>query len=322
VDLRRLKAFITMVDLGSMTRAADRLHIAQPALSQQVARLEESFGVPLLVRSRQGIVPTPAGRTLYRHAQVILRQLAQAQSEVSSAGKNLSGFVSIGMPLTTSSIIATPLLLAAHQHYPDIRLHIADGMAGGLLSELTMNSRLDMALLSDVGPVRGLDFRPLIAERLILIAPDDYPLEVQNGAVSVASLAAHRLILPGSTNRLRELFEAAFAAKGLRPQVVAELDTVPSLCSACMSGLGLTVLPASTAQGLQTGLSWYRLEEPEIERTISLVIPEASTMSAAAGVIYELAFEVTTKLVLDGKWPGARLLDRGKEDAHAGNALL
>ena len=97
MDTRRLHAFVKIVDIGSLTRAAAILHIAQPALSQQIVALETHFGKQLLVRSKRGVIPTDAGRALYRHAQVMLRQLEQAETDIESAGTRIAGHVSVGL---------------------------------------------------------------------------------------------------------------------------------------------------------------------------------------------------------------------------------
>src|SRR3546814_3361341 len=97
MDTRRLYSVVRIVDAGSITRAADILHIAQPALSQQMTSLETQFGQQLLIRSKQGVEPTDAGHALYRHAQVILRQVESAQAEVSVVGRALAGGVSVGL---------------------------------------------------------------------------------------------------------------------------------------------------------------------------------------------------------------------------------
>src|SRR5256885_9512020 len=97
MNLRRLKYFVKIVDIGSLTQAADILHIAQPALSQQLATLEGEVHQQLLVRTKRGVTPTEAGKVLYRHAQLILRQCDQAQVDMQAAGRGLSGAVSVGL---------------------------------------------------------------------------------------------------------------------------------------------------------------------------------------------------------------------------------
>ena len=163
MNLRRLKYFVKIVDIGSLTQAADVLHIAQPALSQQIATLEGEFRQQLLVRTKRGVTPTEAGQILYRHAQIILRQFEQAQSDVNNTGESLSGQVSVGLaPGTAASALALPLLKAVRARHPAILLYLNENF-GTMLSELVMNGRMDMAVLyAGKNVVHGLSFRPLL----------------------------------------------------------------------------------------------------------------------------------------------------------------
>ena len=146
MNLRRLKYFVKIVDIGSLTQASEVLHIAQPALSQQLATLEGEFKQQLLVRTKRGVTPTEAGRVLYRHAQIILRQFEQAQSDVRNSGRALSGQVSVGLaPGTAASALALPLLKTVRARHPDVVLYLNENF-GTTLCELVSNGRMDMAV--------------------------------------------------------------------------------------------------------------------------------------------------------------------------------
>src|SRR6478735_4612962 len=103
MNLKRLQYFVKIVDIGNLTQAADVLHVAQPALSQQLATLESEVRQQLLVRTTRGVTPTEAGKILYRHAQLILRQCDQAQIDMEAAGGGLSGAVSVGLAPGTAA---------------------------------------------------------------------------------------------------------------------------------------------------------------------------------------------------------------------------
>src|SRR5258705_10628777 len=121
MNLRRLKYFVKIVDIGSLTQAADVLHIAQPALSQQLATLEGEVRQQLLVRTKRGVTPTEAGKVLYRHAQLILRQCEQARVYMDAAGLGLSGTVSVGLrPGTAAAALALPLLRTVRARPPGV----------------------------------------------------------------------------------------------------------------------------------------------------------------------------------------------------------
>ena len=131
MDIKRLNAFVKIVDIGSITRASAILHIAQPALSQQITTLETHFGKALLLRSKRGVVPTESGKVLYRHFQLILKQLDQAELEISSAYEEISGLVCVGLaPLGLGSLLAAQLIETIREEYPGIILYINENVGG------------------------------------------------------------------------------------------------------------------------------------------------------------------------------------------------
>src|SRR6516225_2799653 len=170
VNLRRLQYFVKIVDIGSLTQAADVLHVAQPALSQQLATLEGEVRQQLLVRTKSGVVPTEAGKVLYRHAQLILRQCDQARADMNAAARNISGAVAVGLaPGTAAAGLALPLLRAVRARHPGILLYLNETY-GTTLSELVMNGRMDLAVLyGGKTAVHGLIFLPLLREQLYLV---------------------------------------------------------------------------------------------------------------------------------------------------------
>ena len=242
MNLRRLRYFVKIVDIGSLTQAADVLHIAQPALSQQIATLEEEFRRQLLARTKRGVTPTDAGQILDRHAQIILRQLEQAQSDIDNSGQSLSGQVSVGLaPGTAASALALPLLKAIRAAHPAILLYLNENF-GTMLSELVMNGRMDMAVLyAGKTVVHGLSFQPLLKERLFLIAPRSMPnLPPQ---IDLGNLGTMDLLLPRPYNYLRKYVDEAFATLQMSAHVVAEIESVATLNAAVAAGLGATDPP-------------------------------------------------------------------------------
>ena len=148
MNLRRLKYFVKIVDIGSLTQAAEVLHIAQPALSQQVATLEGEMDQQLLIRTKRGVTPTEAGKILYTHARTILRQCEQAQLAVHSVGQTLSGNVSIGLaPGTAASSVTMPLLQAVRAELPEVLVYLHEN-SGSVLNDKLLNGQLDMAVLT------------------------------------------------------------------------------------------------------------------------------------------------------------------------------
>ena len=299
MDTRRLYSFVRVVDAGSITRAADLLHIAQPALSQQMTALESLFGQQLLSRSKQGVEPTEAGRVLYRHARVILRQLEQAQADVEVVGRELAGGVSVGLaPYSTVNALAFPLLSAVRARYPRVLLHINENF-GGVLSEALMTGRMDMALLYESGPIRGVDFERLVTEELVVVAPDGIDLPARaDDAVTMADLADVPLLLPGPTHTIRRVVDQAFAQASSAANVVGEVESVPLMARAVRGGLGATVLPRSVARRMIGGSELHQRHlTPALEVQVSLGTASGQTLSRAAEAVRELLREVLRSYV-------------------------
>lgn len=295
MDTRRLYSFVKIVDAGSITRAADILHVAQPALSQQMSMLEAQFKQQLLIRSKRGVAPTEAGRALYRHAQLILRQVEQAHAAVDVSGRAPAGSVSVGLaPYSTGAALALPLLRAVRERYPDIVLHINENF-GGVISEAIMTGRMDMAFIYDAGPIRGVQFEPMRTEDLFLVAA---PGSAEAGAdeVSVEELADVNLLLPSRIHTIRQVVDAAFQRASLVPKVVGEIESVLTLVSAVSADVGATVLPWSAARAILDvrNLVVRRIVNPAIEVKLSLCTSDHQPLSEPALAVHDLFHELIT----------------------------
>jgi LysR family nitrogen assimilation transcriptional regulator len=291
VDTRRLHAFMKIVDAGSITRAADILHIAQPALSQQVSALETQFKQQLLIRSKRGVVPTEAGAALYRHAQRILRQLELAEADVAVSARFPAGRVSVGVaPLSAGSMLGFPLLTAVRERYPDILLHLNENH-GGILSEAIMTGRMDMALLYGAGPIRGVAFEPVLDEPLVLVAP---AAEDDHDIVAVADLRTVPLLLPSRVHSLRRAVDAALLTVRQDAVVVGEVESVRTLVRAVHAGLGSTVLPRSVARTLPEldRFAVRRLVEPDVHLTMSICTSDQQPLSEPATIIHDMFVKI------------------------------
>jgi len=287
VDTRRLHAFMKIVDAGSITRAADILHIAQPALSQQVSALESQFKQQLLIRSKRGVVPTEAGSALYRHAQRILRQIELAEADVTVSARFPAGRVSVGVaPLSAGTMLGFPLLTAVRERYPDILLHLNENH-GGILSEAIMTGRIDIALLYGTGPIRGVAFEPVLDEPLVLVGPAG---ERQHDKIAVTDLGAIPLLLPSQPHSLRRAVDAALLTAAQNATVIGEVESMRTLVRAVRAGLGSTVLPRSLTRTLPEadGFTVRQLVEPDVRLAMSLCSSDQQPLSEPATIIHDM----------------------------------
>ncbi|SCK30076.1 LysR family transcriptional regulator, nitrogen assimilation regulatory protein [Variovorax sp. HW608] len=293
MNLRRLKYFVKIVDLGSLTLASEVLHVAQPALSQQLATLEHECKQKLLVRTQKGVVPTEAGRVLYRHAQSILRQIEQARADVQNAGRSLVGQVSVGLaPGTAASTLALKLLQVVQSRHPKIVLHINENF-GTTLFDAVRSGLMDMAVLyGGEGGVEGLRFDALLKEPLCVVAPAG--LLPRDDELALSDLGEVDLLLPCSSNQLRRYVDRAFAAVKVVPHVVAEMESSTTLAAAISSGVGATILPASIARTVAdtAAAELYPLTAPSVEVSLVLCAAAHLPMSEPAQVVKGVLLEL------------------------------
>lgn len=289
MDTRKLAYFVQIVDSGSITKAAAALHVAQPALSQQVSSLENDLKQRLLIRSKQGVQPTAAGHTLYRHAQTILRQVEQARLDVASSGAAPSGRVSIAIaPYSMASSLTPQIIREVGRLYPDIVLHLTE-IYGGVLSDAIKNGRLDMALIYEPGPIRGVKFTTLIVEDLHLIvnAGRDLGIAADAGSITLAEAAKIGLFLPEQNHTLRQVVQAGIEAKGMELRLMGEVESVPSLTRLLRTDLGATILPKSAADALFHAEDFrvLRISDPALQCRIALCTPDHEPLSEAASAV-------------------------------------
>lgn len=300
MNLRRLKYFVKIVDIGSLTQAADVLHIAQPALSQQLATLEGEFRQQLLVRTKRGVTPTEAGQILYRHAQIILRQFEQAQSDVNNSGQSLSGQVSVGLaPGTAASALALPLLKAVRARHPAILLYLNENF-GTTLSELVMNGRMDMAVLyAGKSVVHGLSYHPLLKEQLFVVVPRSTP--IPSDQIELSKINEMDLLLPRPYNYLRKYVDEAFASLQLATHVVAEIESASTLSAAVAAGLGATILPESAAKVMAATIQvpLCRIVAPSIEIPLALCESDHLPLSEPAQAVKDIILELVDQQTFD-----------------------
>ncbi|PYE23411.1 LysR family transcriptional regulator [Rhizobium sp. PP-CC-3A-592] len=301
VDIRRLKSFIVIVDTGSITRAADILHVAQPALSQQLASLEEHFGQKLLLRSQQGVSMTDAGHAVYRHAQIILRQMDQAQADASAAGNSLAGRVSVGLvPFSSAATLSVDLLAETRKRHPGILLHLTESV-GQTYSQMIMTGRLEMALIHGVGPLKGVKFEPILSEEFFLVAHPNFAIEADEKPIAVAALDGLPLLMPPAYNFVRRAVDTAFTRSRVNLKVVGEVEIVRTLTRAVSAGLGATIMPKAIADRIVTESGEplvCRMVTPRIEETLSLCVADGMSLSEPATAVRDILLELTARLKL------------------------
>lgn len=305
MEIRQLKYFMSIVDYGSISKASGQLHIAQPALSQQIMNLEHALGVKLLERSTRGVTPTDAGVKLYRHARTIMGQVENARADVvSNAGERITGTVTIGLPMTTAAILALPLIEAAHSRYPGIKLHIIETLSGHLL-ELLMKNKTDLAMQFRDKPVVGVQVDTMLREELFLVtnAPENNNLEVTAKEFARLPIAA-----PGHPHMIRHTIDDYCRVLGIEPNVIADVDSLPALRQIAASSIADVVLPwCAFASAEMPGLFMRRFAKPRMYRPIALSYPPGAARNEATAAIHRLIRTLVHDLVSTRQWRGVEM---------------
>jgi LysR family nitrogen assimilation transcriptional regulator len=309
MELRQLRYFVAIVDHGSLSRAALVLHVAQPALTQQLRQLEDELGAQLLHRSAQGVLSTDAGKVFYEHAQAILKQVGDARSAVTQSTTRPSGSVTLGLPHSISGALALPLLVAARARYPEITLQLTEELSGNLAEQLK-SGRINLAVLFDDGQLSAFAGTALVEEALMFIARTGSAFGPPGEQVSLAAALATTLILPAHQQGVRPLIENVARGAGLALSSVIEINSIAILKSALLADMGATILPlAPLLAEIRAGSLQARpIHSPAMARNVTLCASRNIPLTNAAAAVSRLVQEVTRELCASGAWLGASLL--------------
>lgn len=312
MELRQLRYFVRVVELGSMSRAALELDLVQSALSQQISRLESELSTRLLQRTSKGVQPTEAGLAFFREAQLTLRHAEQAARAARES--RLSGSVSVGLAPTTASVLGAPLLRAMRERYPDVRLHLVESLSGHITAMLNAR-QLDLAVLFDTGAARRWSVLPLLKEKLYCIrsrAAAPTAVTAKGGRkLRLGQLGDLPLILPTGQHGLRATLDQMFARARLQPQIVAEIDSLPLLMEAVDTGLGATLQPWAAVGRYPDAASRFvmsELQDAQAWRVSALCSLSDDELSPAAIATRVVLADCARELVQSGRWAGAELI--------------
>lgn len=303
MEIRQLEYFLAVAELGSFSKAAVRLSVAQPVLSRHVRTLEEEFGAELFYRNGRGVVETEIGAMVSEHARTIVSTAARIKGEMDQMIASPGGRLVLGLPPTASVILALPLVKRIREAFPNVQLKLQEGYSGHVLEWLS-TGRIDVAILYDAPRTSTLVTQPLLEEELNLICPPRAPLAQAGRAVALAEVAELPLILPSSPHGLRRLIEAQFAKAGVEPYVTCEIESFASTLQLIEQGQGYTILPfASVRNQVREGkLSVAAIDSPRITRHLVLATSTQRPMTKVARTLANTVTELVKELVASGVW--------------------
>ncbi len=296
MDLKQLEYFVRVAELGSFTRAATALDVAQPALSRQVRLLEVELRQNLLTRNGRGALPTEAGKLLLAHGRGILHQVERAKEELGRVRGSLAGRVAVGMPPSLARLLTVPLTRAFRQQMPDATISISEGLSVAMQESL-VNGRLDIAVLYNAQSSPEIDTSPLQDEDLFLVQlrPPGLHEDPAPGPVALRDVAQLPLVIPSRPNAIRMQVESEMANIGCRPRIALEIDGVSAILDLVADGAGSAVLSRHAVDN-SVRPSAYRLRaihEPVLRSRVSLATsslrPSTLTQQATLQLIRQTA---------------------------------
>lgn len=267
MNLKQLEYFVQVSELGSFSKAAVVLGIAQPALSRHVRALETELHEYLFVRNGRGVALTEAGRRLFDHGVAILRHVEQARQDLGANRDEPQGHVTIGLPPSIGRRMTVALVERFRTEFPAARLAIVEGLTTHILEWIT-TGRIDAGLVFNPDAQPGLDIAPLLREHLALVSPAGTPAE----PVPMQDLPRYKLIVPERMHAMRRLLETEAAMAGIKLDIAWEVSSVPSILDLVCAGYGHAVLSPSgvAAASRAAELAVRQIVDPGLVTTLCI----------------------------------------------------
>jgi DNA-binding transcriptional LysR family regulator len=270
MDLRQLRYLIAVADERHFTRAAAREHIAQPALSQQIRRLEDEVGLTLVERTTRQVRVTHAGQLLVTRARRILAEIEGANAELEALKGVESGHVTVGVMHTMGPVDVSIALAIFHERHPAVELTVREHSSEEL-AEMLRDDELDLAFLSVTERVEahGLGLHQLVSEELVAVLPTDHRY-ARRRQLRMAELGDEEFISFREGARLRELLMSAGRHAGFQPRIKLESNESGRIRRLVARGMGVAILPRSDAVAPGAEVAVVNLVDPSLDRDITL----------------------------------------------------
>ncbi|CAM4522067.1 MAG: LysR substrate-binding domain-containing protein [Paenibacillus macerans] len=286
MELKQLEYFMAVCQELHFTRAAEKLGIAQPSLSQQIRLLEHEIGTPLFDRVGKRTLITEAGKTLLHHCYNIFHELSQARAAISELQSLNRGTLKIGTLLTVVNYLLPPTVIGFHRKYPNIELSVL-GLRTGDIFEGLLKNELDLGIVYLPMEHEELEKIPLYKENLALAAPADHPV-AKEPFVTLDILKETPSVLLPSSYFLRQLINEQCRALDIKPQQVLEMTTMESIINMVVQGVGVTILPKGYLDYIDNQqIRTIPIKSPMLTTEIGLVYRKNKYLCAASRVFKE-----------------------------------
>ena len=302
MEIRQLQYFVRVVELGSLSKAAAALHIAQPAISRQVRKLEEEFGGQLLVRDGRGVKPTALGLEFADRARNILRDLNRLKADATGARGEPMDELTVGIPAVVGSEFIAELVKRFRTRYPQATLRVVEGFSYQIVDWLQLG-RLDLGLVYAPDYYTKIDVRPIAYQSLHLVGRPSKADIVETSQSFAASIKLP-MIMPVRPNSFWDMLHRVAQDQGLDINLQIEVDSIFAIRKLVKLGEGFSIMPYSGVhEDVQRGeLVARQVTDPVLSKSIAIVFPKRGINTLTGEKLVETIDELAQEFIAEGKW--------------------
>jgi LysR family hydrogen peroxide-inducible transcriptional activator len=281
MEIHQLRYFVAVAEEGSFSRAAAKVRVAQPSLSQQIRKLEAEIGQPLFDRLPRSVVLTEAGRCLLEYAQQILASIGDARRCVDELKGKIAGDVAVGAIPTIAPYVLPELVVTFQKHYPDVTLHIVEDVTASITRRIEAGE-LDVALASTCQRSPTLRVERLGNEPLLALVPEGHPLAKQS-MITLDDLKSQRFLLLHEMHCLSQQVHHLLDSRRLHPEVALAGSQLSTIANMVAADIGVSIVPQMMVRHHATpGCVTLQFAPPVPERELNLLYNPLRFQSKAA----------------------------------------
>ncbi|MHA6645478.1 LysR family transcriptional regulator [Mesorhizobium sp. A623] len=295
LNLRQIRYFIALFEEESVTRAAERLHVVQPAISMQIRKLEAEYGLVLFDRTSQGVLPNNTASEFYRICTRIMSDVEVAHNFLIGAKGRVFGDIAVGTPPSLSLGVMARIVNRHCEMFPQVKLRIVEGYSSNIIDWLE-SGEIDFGILTDEFAETRFSYIPLIEEELLAVAGNDHFANME-GPMTGHQFATLDLILPSAPNLLRRLINRSFSEVGIELTPRLEIDSLTTVLELLRGGCYVTMLPGNSIIDVLSrfDLRAVRVHEPVTKRMLVAAHNSQKLLSRATETFIDLLREELTQ---------------------------
>jgi LysR family transcriptional regulator, nitrogen assimilation regulatory protein len=295
MDFRQLRYFVTLFEEGSVTKAARRLGVVQPALSTQIRKLEEEFQTQLFVRTSRGVDPTFTGRNFYKKAAEILDDMRRAETYLRESSGKVAGDLAVGLMPSLAIGALAPALLEFSKTYPSVKLRVLEAYSDYLIDSLEKTA-VDFAIINNDGNAGDAELEPFYEDRLVLVTAPGW--SQTGGKIAPDELHCPNLVLPSIRHGMRRTLNHQLAQMGLEITPAIEIDSLNAVTNLVSIGKFVTVLPWIAVRELaaEGKLSAHRIV-PELKHKVVIAYNQQHPPGLAARAFIDVLKTIVMPMI-------------------------